>query len=45
MLKRMVLEGLLVAALVLASGATYQALRYGPASLADIVAGGGDHDD
>lgn len=44
MLKRMMIEGLVVASLVVFAGATYQALRYGPASLADIVAGAGDHD-
>lgn len=44
MLKRMMIEGLLVASLVVFAGATYQALRHGPSSLAEVVAGARDHD-
>lgn len=44
MLKRMIIEGLVMATLIAFAGATYQALRYGPASLADMVAGESGHD-
>ncbi|MFA5119776.1 hypothetical protein [Zavarzinia sp.] len=43
MLKKMILQGLAMALCVAVLGGGYQAWRYGPASLTDIVAGGSDH--